>query len=206
MTPVTVNQDSPMNEEPLGNSSHDPSNLTDQIAENEGTGAGEGTIDQSADKSGEAQNTVLGVKTDVDPVEGTPNPASDGSSGPGPDPTSTPTDKPKHKSAFVKVTELDEEEMPLAWIEAFTREFPDTEKRSPYLGSDITSLSGNGELLSIHHYFLFEQSGGNIQEGVSPYMVICLEEQRGECCTWIFRLGWPVETSGSASIPFCRRH
>ena len=83
------------------------SSLSDQVAEETGT------VDRPTEPQ---QIRDEGMDTNPDGVPS--NGASDGS------PQSDPmqTDKPKPKSAFIKVMELDSEDMFLAWVGAFFRE------------------------------------------------------------------------------------
>ena len=93
-----------------------PRSPSDQIADEGRTTAGAGTVDECADRPAETQQ-------DIDLQGGLSTPVSDGA--PQSSPASTPSaDKPTPKSAFVKIMELDKEDMLMAWLEAFFGESP----------------------------------------------------------------------------------
>jgi len=113
----------PTEEEPLKDLPHVPSNQTGQIVDEKGTTAGEGSVDQSADRPAETTG-AKDMDADMDLGEGTSNPAPDERSGSDPVPS---TKEPK--SAFIKIMELGEKDMLKAYLEAFFGESHNVWKR-----------------------------------------------------------------------------
>jgi hypothetical protein len=100
-----------MDQEPLTDPSHAPSPPISQITDKETTAARDQPPNVPAE-NGQVQET--GAGTDLG--QGTPDPASDVSSTSDPTPIKSAN---KPKSAFVKIMELDKEDLLMAWIEAF---------------------------------------------------------------------------------------
>lgn len=121
MAPEATDQVSPMDEDPPTDPSHVSSNPSDQITGEKGATAGGETTDKSTEGPAETRQAQDGEDADmaIHPDEGTSNPATGGDPS-GSDPTPTPsTDKPKPKSVFVKVMELEADDMLMAWLQAF---------------------------------------------------------------------------------------
>jgi hypothetical protein len=120
----------------------DPSDSpSDQIVDEGKAPAGAGSVDRCADtdRSVEAQQVPDANTMANDLIEGPRNPVFDDP--PQSNPASSPsTEKPKPKSAFVKVMELDEEDMLMAWLEAFFGEFPDMQRGLPPLSLMMTNF------------------------------------------------------------------
>lgn len=116
MTPEATDQVSPMGEDPPTDPSHSSSG---RIAVEGRTTAGieTETVDQCPDRPTEAQE-AQDVNMNTDPPQSDPTPMSS-------------TNETKHKSAFVKVMELDEDCMLMAYLEAFFGELADVQRRLP---------------------------------------------------------------------------
>lgn len=100
-----------------------PHSPSDRISEKGRENVGVVTVDDIPGETQEPQS----AKMDIDLDGGSSNPASGCS--PQSDPVSTPsTGKPKPKSVFVKIMELDEEHMFIAWLQAFFGESPGSQQ------------------------------------------------------------------------------
>lgn len=105
----------------------DPSHsVSDQTSDKGKTPAVAGPVDVSADKPAETHESQDANTTGVDlNVGGPSNPVSDNTPQSGSGPASTPqAEKSQYKSAFVKVMELGEDVMLIAWLQAFFGEPP----------------------------------------------------------------------------------
>lgn len=112
-----------MEEEHTRHPSHIPSDRVDRIADEKGK-----TIEErEADRPAEAR-CANDVDTDMDLGEGASNPAPVEPSG---SDTAPSENKPKPRSAFVKIMELKEKEMLTAYLEAFFGKFYDIWNRPP---------------------------------------------------------------------------
>ncbi|KAF9791022.1 hypothetical protein BJ322DRAFT_1216536 [Thelephora terrestris] len=143
MDPDVTEQGSPTDQNPPTDPSHVSSNPADQITDEKGAPAGEGHMDHSPDGLAETRETQDANK-DTDISEGTSESIPAASPAP-----PTPTAKPKPKSVFVKVMELDADDMLMAWLQAF-----------------------------FDHYFYYDMSGGDLHGYISVDTIIYLEEQK----------------------------
>lgn len=165
--PELTQQGSHVEEEVPKDPSYSPS---DQIAGEGKTTAATRTVDQCADGPAETRQVKDMDTTSMDLSGGTSNPIPDNT--PQSDPTSKPStnSKPKPKSAFIKIMELDEKDMLMAWMEAFFGETLDIQRRS--------CVSDASYIPRTDHYFFVERSGGDLHGDISPNTLIYLEEQK----------------------------